>query len=156
MDFSLSEDQRAIQDMARAFAEAELAPHAARWDEEKCFPVETMRQAAALGFAGIYVREDVGGSALSRLDAALIFEELARGDVSTAAFMSIHNMASGMIDRFGSDPLRQKYLPRLTAMEMIVSYCLTEPGSGSDAAALRTTARRDGDDYVLNLSLIHI
>ena len=150
MDFSLSEDQRAIQNATRAFAEAELAPHAARWDEEKYFPVEVMRRAASLGFAGIYVQEDVGGSALSRLDASLIFEELSRGDVSTAAFMSIHNMASWMIDRFGSTLLRQKYLPRLTAMDAIASYCLTEPGSGSDAAALRTTARRDGDDYVLN------
>jgi len=150
MDFSLSDDQRAIQDAARTFAEAELAPHAACWDEEKYFPVETMRQAAALGFAGICVKEDVGGSGLSRLDASLIFEQLSRGDVSTAAFMSIHNMASWMIDRFGSTLLRQKYLPRLTAMDAIASYCLTEPGSGSDAAALRTTARRDGDDYVLN------
>jgi len=150
MDFSLSDDQRAIRDAARTFAEAELAPHAACWDEEKYFPVETLRQAAALGFAGICVKEDVGGSGLSRLDASLIFEQLSRGDVSTAAFMSIHNMASWMIDRFGSTPLRQKYLPRLTAMDAIASYCLTEPGSGSDAAALRTTARRDGDDYVLN------
>jgi alkylation response protein AidB-like acyl-CoA dehydrogenase len=150
VDFTLSEDQRAIQDAARAFAEAELAPNSARWDEEKHFPVDVIKKAAGLGFAGIYVREDVGGSALSRLDATIIFEELSRGDVSTAAFISIHNMASWMIDRFGSDVLRQKYLPRLTAMELIASYCLTEPGSGSDAASMRTTARRDGDDYVLN------
>ena len=140
MDFTLSDDQVAIQDAARAFAEAELAPHSARWDEEKHFPVEVMRKAAALGFAGIYVQEDVGGSALSRLDASLIFEQLSRGDVSTAAFISIHNMASWMVDRFGSDALRRKYLPRLTTMELIASYCLTEPGSGSDAAAMRTTA----------------
>jgi alkylation response protein AidB-like acyl-CoA dehydrogenase len=150
MHFALSDDQRAIQDAARSFASAELAPHSARWDEERFFPVEVMRQAAALGFAGIYVREDVGGSGLSRLDAALIFEALSEGDVSTAAFMSIHNMASWMIDRFGSEALRLKYLPRMTTMELIASYCLTEPGSGSDAAAMKTTARLDGDHYVLN------
>jgi alkylation response protein AidB-like acyl-CoA dehydrogenase len=150
LDFTLSEDQIAIQDAARAFAQAELAPHSARWDEEKHFPVDVIRKAAELGFAGIYVQEDVGGSGLKRLDATIIFEELSRGDVSTAAFISIHNMASWMIDRFGSDDLRCKYLPRLTSMALIASYCLTEPGSGSDAAALRTTARRDGDDYVLN------
>jgi alkylation response protein AidB-like acyl-CoA dehydrogenase len=150
MDFELSEDQRAIQDVASDFAASELAPHSARWDETEEFPVETLRQAAALGFAGIYVNENVGGSGLGRLDAAIIFEALSRGDVSTAAFLSIHNMASWMIDRFGSDVLREKYLPRLTTMELIASYCLTEPGSGSDAAALRTTAIRDGDDYVLN------
>jgi hypothetical protein len=150
MDFSLTEDQRAIQEAARAFADAEFAPNAARWDEEKIFPVDVMRRAAELGFAGIYVQEDVGGSALSRLDAAIIFEELARGCVSTAAFLSIHNMASWMIDRYGADELRRKYLPRLTAMELIASYCLTEPGSGSDAGSLRTTARHDGDHYVLN------
>jgi alkylation response protein AidB-like acyl-CoA dehydrogenase len=150
MHFALSDDQRAIQDAARSFAAAELAPHSARWDEERHFPVDVMRQAAALGFAGIYVREDVGGSGLSRLDAALIFEALSEGDVSTAAFMSIHNMASWMIDRFGSDALRLKYLPRMTTMELIASYCLTEPGSGSDAAAMKTTARLDGDHYVLN------
>ena len=150
MDFTLSDDQRAIQDAARNFADAELAPHSARWDEEKHFPVDVIRKAAELGFAGLYVAEDVGGSALSRLDAAIVFEELSRGDVSTAAFISIHNMASWMIDKFGSEALRQKYLPRMTAMELIASYCLTEPGSGSDAAAMRTTARRDGDHYVLN------
>ncbi|NEX92065.1 isobutyryl-CoA dehydrogenase [Caulobacter sp. 17J65-9] len=150
MDFSLTEDQRAIQDAARAFAEAELAPHSAEWDETKHFPVDVMRKAAELGFAGIYVQEEHGGSGLSRQDAAIIFEELARGDVSTAAFISIHNMASWMIDRFGSDALRAKYVPRLTTMELIASYCLTEPGSGSDAAGMRTSARLDGDHYVLN------
>ena len=150
MEFTLNADRQAIQDLARSFAAAELAPHSARWDEEKHFPVDVMRKAAGLGFAGIYVSEDVGGSGLGRLDAALIFEALSEGDVSTAAFMSIHNMASWMIDRFGSDALRRKYLPRMTTMELIASYCLTEPGSGSDAAAMRTTARRDGDDYVLN------
>ncbi len=150
MDFALSEDQRAIEDAARAFATAELAPHAARWDEDKHFPVDVLRQAAALGFAGVYVKEDVGGSALSRLDAVIVFEALAAGDVSTAAFLSIHNMASWMIDRYGADELRRRYLPRLTTMEFIASYCLTEPGAGSDAAALATTARREGERYVLD------
>ncbi len=150
MRFTLTEDQQAIQDMARAFAAAEMAPHSARWDEDKHFPVEVLRAAAALGLAGIYVKEDVGGSALTRLDATLVFEALSYGDVSTAAFLSIHNMASWMIDRFGSDAVRQKYLPRLTTMELIASYCLTEPGAGSDAASLRTSARREGETYVLN------
>jgi alkylation response protein AidB-like acyl-CoA dehydrogenase len=150
MDFNLTEDQRAIEDAARAFAAAELTPHSARWDAESHFPVDVLRKAAELGFAGLYVQEDVGGSALSRLDASIVFEQLSYGDVSTAAFISIHNMASWMIDRFGSDELRRRYLPRLTTMELIASYCLTEPGSGSDAAALATTARKDGDHYVLN------
>jgi alkylation response protein AidB-like acyl-CoA dehydrogenase len=150
MDFNLTDDQRAIEDAARAFAAAELAPHSARWDEEKHFPVDVLRKAAELGFAGLYVGEDVGGSALSRLDASIVFEQLSYGDVSTAAFISIHNMASWMIDRFGADELRKRYLPRLTTMELIASYALTEPGSGSDAAALATTARKDGDGYVLN------
>ena len=150
MDFNPTEDQRAIREMAQAFAAAELAPHSARWDEEKYFPVDVLRQAAALGFAGVYVKEDVGGSALTRLDATMIFEALAYGDVTTAAFISIHNMASWMIDRFGADALRHRYLPRLTTMELIASYCLTEPGAGSDAASLRTSARLDGEHYVLN------
>ena len=150
MDFSLTDDQRAIEDAARAFAAAELAPHSARWDEEHIFPIDVMRHAAALGFGGLYVAEDVGGSALGRLDASIVFEQLSYGDVATAAFISIHNMASWMIDRFGSDDLRRRYLPRLTTMELIASYCLTEPGSGSDAAALGTTAKLDGDHYVLN------
>ena len=150
MDFALNDDQRAIQDAARAFAEAELAPHSAEWDETKTFPVETMRQAAEMGFCGIYTAEEHGGMALGRVEAAVIFEELSRGDVSTAAFISIHNMATWMIDRFGSDDLRGRYVPSLVSMEKIASYCLTEPGSGSDAAAMRTTARLDGDHYVLN------
>ena len=149
MDFALNDDQAAIQAAARAFAAAELAPHSARWDEEKVFPVETLRAAAALGFAGLYVREEVGGSGLSRLDAALVFEELSRGDVSVAAYISIHNMVSWMIDRFGNDAQRQRWLPRLATMELLSSYCLTEPGAGSDAASLATRAERDGDDYVL-------
>ena len=149
MDFALHDDQAAIQAAARTFAEAELAPHSARWDEEKVFPVQTLRAAAALGFAGLYVREEVGGSGLSRLDAALVFEELSRGDVAVAAYISIHNMVSWMIDRFGNDAQRQRWLPRLATMELLSSYCLTEPGAGSDAASLATRAERDGDDYVL-------
>ncbi len=150
MDFTLSEDQRALEDAAAAFAAAELAPHSARWDEDEVFPVAVLRQAAQLGFAGLYVRDDVGGSALTRLDAAIVFEALAGGDVSTAAFLSIHNMAAWMIDRFGAPELRARLLPALCRMDLIASYCLTEPGSGSDAASLKTTARREGDHYVLN------
>jgi alkylation response protein AidB-like acyl-CoA dehydrogenase len=150
VDFALNDDQVAIQDAARSFAAAEFAPYSARWDRERHFPVDVMRKAAELGFAGIYVREDVGGSALGRLDAALIFEALAYGDVAISAFLSIHNMASWMIDRYGSQDLRQRFLPKMTTMAWIGSYCLTEPGSGSDAAALTTSARLDGDHYVLN------
>ena len=150
MDFELNEDQRAIEAAARRFARERLAPHAARWDAESFFPVETLREAAALGFAGIYVKSDVGGSEMSRLDAAIIMEELSAGCTSTAAFISIHNMASWMIDRYGNDEQRKRFLPRLTAMEKIASYCLTEPGAGSDAASLKTKAVKDGDHYVLN------
>lgn len=150
MDFALTDDQRAIQDAARAFSDAELAPHSARWDEDKHFPVDVMKQAAEMGFCGIYTGEAHGGMALGRVEAALIFEELSRGDVATAAFISIHNMATWMIDRFGSDELRGRFVSSLVAMDRIASYCLTEPGSGSDAAALRTTAVRDGDHFVLN------
>ena len=150
MDFALTEDQRAIQDAARAFADAELAPNSAEWDETKHFPVDVMRAAAEMGFCGIYTGEEHGGMALGRVEAAVIFEELSRGDVSTAAFISIHNMATWMIDKFGSDELRGRLVSSLVTMEKIASYCLTEPGSGSDAAALRTTAKKDGDHYVLN------
>jgi alkylation response protein AidB-like acyl-CoA dehydrogenase len=150
MDFVLTEEQSALQEAARDFAAAELAPHAARWDEEEHFPVETMRQAAALGFGGLYVGEELGGSGLTRLDAAIIFEALAAGDVATAAFLSIHNMVAWMIDRFGSDDLRQRYVPGLCSMDLIASYCLTEPGAGSDAASLTTSARLEGGEYVLN------
>ena len=150
MDFRLNEDQRAFQDSARAFARDEMMPHAREWDAESIFPVETLRRAAALGFGGIYVQDDVGGSALTRLDATLIFEELAQGCTSTAAYISIHNMAAWMIDRFGSDVLRHQFLPKLCTMEHFASYCLTEPGAGSDAASLATRADRDGDHYVVN------
>jgi alkylation response protein AidB-like acyl-CoA dehydrogenase len=149
-DRDLSADQRAVQDMARDFAAAELAPHAAEWDEKRIFPREKLRQAAALGLAGIYVGEEHGGSGLSRVDAAIVFEALSAGCVSTAAYLSIHNMVSWMIDRFGNDSQRAKWLPALTRMDLFASYCLTEPGAGSDAASLQTRAERDGDHYVLN------
>ncbi len=150
MDFELSEEQRAIQDLARDFAAREMAPFAAQWDEDCTFPVETLRKAAGLGFASILVGEDLGGSGLTRLDGVLIFEELAAACASTAAFLSIHNMCSWMIDRFGDAAQRRRFLPDLVAMDRLVSYCLTEPGAGSDAAALQTRAERDGGDYVLN------
>jgi alkylation response protein AidB-like acyl-CoA dehydrogenase len=150
MDFDLSEDQRAFQATARQFARDEMMPNARDWDEGEIFPVEALRKAAALGFGGIYVKEDVGGTALTRLDAAIIFEELAQGCTSTAAYISIHNMAAWMIDAYGSDEARRKFLPKLCTMEHFASYALTEPGSGSDAASLTTRARRDGDHYVLD------
>ena len=150
MDFDLSEEQRAIQDTARQFARSEMMPHAKEWDENSTFPVETLRKAAVLGFGGIYVKEDVGGSALTRLDSAIIFEELAQGCTSTAAYISIHNMAAWMIDAFGGEAQRHMFLPKLCSMEHFASYCLTEPDSGSDAASLKTRAMRDGDHYVLN------
>jgi alkylation response protein AidB-like acyl-CoA dehydrogenase len=150
MDFSLTEEQRAFQATARQFAREAMMPHAATWDEGEIFPVDTLREAAALGFGAIYVRPDVGGSALSRLDAALIFEELAQGCPSTAAYISIHNMVAWMIDRYGGDDARQRFLPKLCTMQHFASYCLTEPGSGSDAASLTMRARRDGEHYVLD------
>lgn len=150
MTTRLTEEQVMIQDMAKRFAGDRLAPFTSEWDEQKHFPVDVIKDTAELGFAGIYVGEDVGGSSLGRLDAALVFEQLSYGDVSTAAFISIHNMASWMIDRFGSEEQRKDWLPKLTSMELVASYCLTEPGSGSDAVAMKTTAVRDGDDYVLN------
>jgi len=150
MDFNLTEDQRAFQATARQFAREQMAPNARAWDEGEIFPVEALRQAAALGFGGIYVKDDVGGSALSRLDATVIFEELAQGCTSTAAYISIHNMSAWMIDAFGGEPQRKKFLPKLCTMEHLASYCLTEPDSGSDAASLKTGAKRSGDHYVLN------
>ena len=147
MDFDLTEEQRAIQELARDFAAAELAPHAARWDEEEIFPVETLRKAAALGFAAIYTRAEQGGSGLGRLEAAIVFEELAAACPSTAAYLSIHNMVAWMVDRFGTEEQRRRTLPRLVGMEWLASYCLTEPGSGSDAAALKTRAQREGNHY---------
>ena len=148
--FALTPDHIAIRDMAREFAAERLAPHAVEWDEQKHFPVAEMREAAALGMGGVYIREDVGGSGLTRLDAALIFEALAMGCPTVSAYISIHNMAAWMIDRFGSDAQRRRFLPGLVTMEQLASYCLTEPGAGSDAAALKTRAVRDGDHYVLD------
>jgi isobutyryl-CoA dehydrogenase len=150
MDFSLSDEQRAFQETARAFAREEWLPRAPGWDERQEFPVEALRRAAALGFAAIYVREEFGGSGLGRIDAAILFEELAAACVSTAAYLSIHNMVSWMVDRFGNREQRARFLPKLTRMDHLASYCLTEPDSGSDAAALTTRAHHDGSDYVLN------
>ena len=150
MYLALEEDQVAVREMARHFAAENIAPHALRWDEEKHFPVDVMREAARLGMGGIYIRDDVGGSAMTRFDAALIFEALAQGCPTVSAFISIHNMASWMIDAFGNEIQRGKWLPKLCTMELLASYCLTEPGSGSDAAALRTRAVREGEAYVLN------
>lgn len=149
MSFAFTEEQVMIRDMARGFAADKLLPHSESWDRDKHFPLDVIREAAGLGFAGIYIGEDVGGSALSRMDAVLIFEQLSYGDVATAAFITIHNMASWMVDMFGNDEQRQLWLPRLTSMELVASYCLTEPGSGSDAASLRTRAVKQGEEYVL-------
>ncbi|MGN2641371.1 acyl-CoA dehydrogenase family protein [Nocardia takedensis] len=148
--FELDEDERAIRDTARGFADEFLAPNALEWDEHKHFPVDVLRKAGPLGLGGIYVREDLGGSGLRRLDAVRIFEQLATGCPAIAAYISIHNMATWMIDSYGDDEQRAHWLPGLTSMEQLASYALTEPGVGSDAAALSTKAVRDGDDYVLN------
>nr|XP_006642359.1 PREDICTED: isobutyryl-CoA dehydrogenase, mitochondrial [Lepisosteus oculatus] len=146
----LTDEQKEFQKVAFDFAANEMAPHMAEWDEKEIFPVDTMRSAAQLGFGGIYVRPDVGGSGLTRLDTSVIFEALSTGCVSTTAYMSIHNMCAWMIDTFGNDEQRHKYCPALCTMEKFASYCLTEPGSGSDAASLLTTAKLEGDHYILN------
>jgi len=148
--FDLPETTRELQSVARDFAQEVLAPNARRWDEERHFPIAEMREAAKLGMAALYVREESGGSGLTRLDAAVVFEALATGCPTVAAYLSIHNMVAWMIDRFGSDAQRAEHLPSLVTMERIASYALTEPGSGSDAAALRTRAARDNEGYVLN------
>jgi acyl-CoA dehydrogenase len=152
--FALTEDQLAIQDMARKFTADAITPHAARWDEEHHYPVEVWKAAGELGFGAIYVSEESGGTGLGRLEAALIMEAMAYGCPATSAYISIHNMATWMIDRFGGEEIKARFLPALVGMEKIASYCLTEPGSGSDAAALKCTARRandsGGDHYVLN------
>ena len=148
--FSLTEDQLAIQDMARRFTADAITPFAAEWDEQQLFPRETIKAAAELGFGAIYVSEESGGIGLGRLEAALIMEAMAYGCPATSAFISIHNMASWMIDSFGSVDLKSRYLPDLVSMSKFASYALTEPGSGSDAAALKTSARLDGDHYVVN------
>jgi alkylation response protein AidB-like acyl-CoA dehydrogenase len=148
--FDLDDEQRQIQEMARNFTADAITPHAAEWDEKHIFPRDTIREAAALGFGSVYVSEESGGIGLGRLEAALIMEAMAYGCPSTSAFISIHNMASWMIDRFGSAAVKGKYLPSMIPMERMGSYCLTEPGSGSDAAALKTRAVRDGDYYVVS------
>ncbi len=147
--FDLTDDQREIQELARRFTTDRITPHAAEWDEKHIFPRETIKAAAELGFAAIYVSEESGGIALGRLEAALIMEAMSYGCPSTSAFISIHNMAAWMIDRFGSAAVKDKYLPDLVTMDRLASYCLTEPGSGSDAAALKTRAVRDGDDWIV-------
>ena len=150
MDFQLTEEQTLIQDMAKNFAAVELAPYSSKWDEEKFLDRSVFVKAAELGFMGMYSGEEHGGTALSRLDSAIVFEQLAAGDVSHTAMMTIHNMATWMVDRYADEALREKYVPRLTAGELIASYCLTEPGAGSDAASLTTKAVKNGDDYILN------
>ena len=150
MHFNLTDDQRALTDMVEQFAQNEITPYAKDWDEDHYFPVETLKKAADLGLAAIYVDPEFGGSGLSRLDAALIFEKLATACVSTTAYLSIHNMVAWMIDRYGDSDLKTRYLPRLATMELLASYCLTEANAGSDAASLITHARRDGDHYIIN------
>ena len=156
MDFSLSDDQTAFVERARAFAAGALAPHAAHWDAAAVFPVDALRRAGELGFMGMYTPESAGGLGMGRLDASLIVEELARGCTATAAFITIHNMATSMIGRYCSAAVVAQWCPDLVAGRTLASYCLTEPGAGSDAASLRTTARRDGDDYVLDGSKVFI
>ncbi|PXA99758.1 acyl-CoA dehydrogenase [Nostoc sp. 3335mG] len=147
--FDLTDEQRTIQELARQFTADAITPHAAEWDEKHIFPRDTVKAAAELGFGAIYVSEESGGIGLGRLESALIMEAMAYGCPSTSAFISIHNMAAWMIDRFGSQAVKDKYLPKLTVMDWFASYCLTEPSSGSDAAALKTRAVRDGDHYVV-------
>ncbi|MCV7143940.1 isobutyryl-CoA dehydrogenase [Mycolicibacterium fortuitum] len=146
----MSEDDRVIIDTAAAFAEKRIAPYALEWDETHHFPTDVLREAAELGMGAIYCSEDSGGSGLRRLDAVRIFEALAAADPTLASFLSIHNMCAWMVDTFGTEEQRKAWVPRLASMEAIASYCLTEPGAGSDAAALRTRAVRDGDDYLLD------
>src|SRR5215475_5258835 len=151
--FGLDDDERVIAETAAAFAEKRVAPYALEWDESHHFPIDVLREAAELGMAAIYCRDDVGGSELRRLDAVRIFEKLAKADPTIAAFMSIHNMCAWMVDTFGTHEQRKSWVPRLASMEAIASYCLTEPGAGSDASALRTKAVREGpegSDYVID------
>ncbi|RLA56857.1 MAG: acyl-CoA dehydrogenase [Gammaproteobacteria bacterium] len=156
MDFSLNEDQKAFAESARAFAEGALAPNAAKWDEESIFPKDALRQAGELGFMGMYTPERAGGLGLGRLDASLIVEELSKGCTSTAAFLTIHNMATSMVGKYCSEAVIEQWCPDLVIGSTLASYCLTEPGAGSDAASLRTTATRDGDDYIVNGSKVFI
>ncbi|CCF20693.1 acyl-CoA dehydrogenase [Pseudorhizobium banfieldiae] len=150
MNFTLTEEQAAIRQMAQDFTREEIAPFALEWDREKHFPVETIRNAGALGMGAIYVRDDIGGTGLGRVESALIIEALASGCPAVASYISIHNMCAWMIDRFGNQQQREQWLPGLVTMERLASYCLTEPGSGSDAAALKTRAVREGDHYVVS------
>lgn len=152
----LTEEQSLISETAAKFTADVLRPNSARWEEERTLDRSVLEALGELGFGGIYLNEDLGGSGLSRFDAVLIFEQLSKGDISHATFLSIHNMAGAMIDKFASEELRQHYIPKFASCELIASYCLTEPGSGSDAASLRTRAVRDGDDYVLNGSKMFI
>ena len=156
MDFNLTEDQLAFREAARNFAEKSMAPHAAKWDDEHIFPVDTLKEAGEMGFMGIYTPEALGGMGLSRLDTSVIVEELAAACPSTAAFITIHNMATWMVASFASDDLKQEIVPKLASGNWLASYCLTEPGAGSDAASLRTKAVRDGDSYVINGSKVFI
>lgn len=156
MDFNLTEDQLAFREAARAFAEKAMAPHAARWDDEHIFPVDVLREAGEMGFCGLYTPEALGGMGLSRLDTSVIVEELAAACPSTAAYLTIHNMATWMVASFASDALKQDVVPRLASGEWLSSYCLTEPGAGSDAASLRTRAVRDGDSYRISGSKMFI
>lgn len=156
MNFNLSEEQLAFQDAARAFAQGEMAPLAAEWDEQKIFPVDVIAKAGDMGFCGMYCPEDSGGMGLSRLDTVIILEELAAGCTSTAAFISIHNMATWMLCRWGTETVKAQWAADLTSGQKLASYCLTEPGAGSDAGALRTTARKEGGGYVLNGSKMFI
>src|SRR5210317_564772 len=156
MDFALSDDQLSYVAAAKAFADGSLAPHAAKWDQDSTFPVEALAEAGALGFMGMYTPEAAGGLGMSRLDASLIVEELAKGCTTTAAFLTIHNMATNMIGKYGQADLIEAWCPDLVLGTKLASYCLTEPGAGSDAASLRTRAERDEDHYVVNGAKVFI
>ena len=150
MDFDLNSDQKHYRDLAKSFSDKELKPNAAEWDKEAFFPKETLMKAGELGFLSLYVDTSLGGMGLGRLDASIVFEQLAQGCTSTTAFMTIHNMAIWMVSKFGSEELKTEWFPQLSSGEKLASYCLTEPGSGSDSASLRTTAKKDGDNFILN------
>ena len=150
MDFELNSDQKHYRDLAKSFSDKELKPNAAEWDKEAFFPKETLMKAGELGFLSLYVDTNLGGMGLGRLDASIVFEQLAQGCTSTTAFMTIHNMAIWMVSKFGSEELKTEWFPQLSSGEKLASYCLTEPGSGSDSASLRTTAKKDRDNFILN------
>ena len=150
MDFELNSDQKHYRDLAKSFSDKELKPNAAEWDKEAFFPKETLMKAGELGFLSLYVDTNLGGMGLGRLDASIVFEQLAQGCTSTSAFMTIHNMAIWMVSKFGSEELKTEWFPQLSSGKKLASYCLTEPGSGSDSASLRTTAKKDGDNFILN------